>query len=106
MINITFDTYCKFENDLILIKSEEFFQKIDNYNIIIKTILFENQMCNSTEKLMEGYLFKETIDAIIGNDEYINPYIEIIKNKDNIVIILKLFNNEENENIQYEWIVK
>lgn len=106
MINIAFETYDKLEDDLGLIKSEEFFQKIDNSNIIIKTILFENQACNSMEKLMEGHLFKETIDGIIEEEDYINPYIEIIKNKDNIVIILKLFNEENDEYLRYEWVVK
>ncbi len=91
-------------NGLWVIGEEEFFNGIEGLKINVTTLMYENQFnMNKEQKKIEGKEFKSLIDNVISEESYIEPYILVIYDTENLIVRLECYDTFENEKICYEW---
>lgn len=107
MINVKFNSYCELEEGLGIINPKEFFKKIDDLDITVRNVMFENSFWKTEYKRkMKGHELEQIVQGLKYGG-YDSPFIEIIKNDidDELFIGLTLFDTYEEEFIKYEWVV-
>ncbi|MGL6184697.1 MAG: hypothetical protein ACRC1T_04895 [Clostridium chrysemydis] len=94
-------------NGLWIIDNEEFFGKVNDKHIGVKTLVYENYFIkDKCQEAMKGQSLKEKIDNISLEEYYENPYILIICDTDNLIVRLECYDTFEKELVNYEWEVK
>ncbi|EGT3606902.1 hypothetical protein FKF97_10895 [Clostridium perfringens] len=108
MINsISFSNLVNLGNGLWIIEEEEFFNSVKGLNISIKTLMYENQFnMDKKQRKISGNDFKLLIDGIISEEYYIEPYILIIYDTENLIVRLECYDTFEEEMVICEWEVE
>lgn len=94
-------------NGLWVIGEEDFFNGIEGLKINVTTLMYENQFnMNKKQRKIEEKEFKNLIDNIISEECYIEPYILVIYDTENLIVRLECYDTFEDEKICYEWKVE